>query len=363
MVASRMTSRILEIVRRRSPVGVTAVTDLYQLEVGWNRLVEANQAPMQTFAWATAAAATETSGRSRMCFVLGDIEDPLAIAPVCYPTRGPLEFLITAPDEPQDFLYRDPTALAELCKSLADLRVPLKVLRVFSSSPTVDALSRAYAAKGLLIQRKDSCPVVKLDESWVEPERRLNPGRRSDFRRARRRAEALGTVTFDFLTPEPASVDELLNQVFAVEAAGWKGRAGTALAVDQARAEFFRTWAPLAASDRSLRIAFMRVGGHPVAVQLAAERGNRLWLLKIGYDEAVARCSPGGLLMLEVLRISAYRKLDCVEFLGRSEPWTKLWATEEREVAAILVFPRSSRSLPVLLRDAMKHYWKVAGAR
>jgi hypothetical protein len=36
---------------------------------------------------------------------------------------------------------------------------------------------------------RQSCPYIALDDSWVEPESHLNAGRRSDLRRARRKAE------------------------------------------------------------------------------------------------------------------------------------------------------------------------------
>ncbi len=61
-----------------------------------------------------------------------------------------------------------------------------------------------------------------------------------------------------------------------------------------------RATQPTGPRRESLRIAFLRIAGRPVAMQIAVERAQRLWLLKIGYDEEYARCSPGQLLMLEV---------------------------------------------------------------
>ena len=61
-------------------------------------------------------------------------------------------------------------------------------------------------------------------------------------------------------------------------------------------------------------------------MQLAVECGERFWLLKIGYDEEFARCSPGVLLMLHTVRYAATRGLKSYELLGRVEPWTRVWA-------------------------------------
>lgn len=262
-----------------------------------------------------------------------------------YPARCP---------EPLDFLFRDRASLARLCDALGELRIPLKIRRVFSTSPTVTELARAFAGKGVVLRRSmSSCPAIQLDSSWLEPEQKLNSGRRSDLRRARRRAAAIGSVTFDFLAPAPAEIGPLLQDAFEVEAAGWKGRSGTALAVSPREGEFFRRWAPLAAADGSLRMAFMRLDGQPIAMHIAAEVDRRLWLLKIGYDERVSRCSPGTLLMLEAVKSAAERALTHVEFLGQAEPWTSLWCGKTRSCVGIATYPISLVSAPILTRDAV----------
>ena len=136
-------------------------------------------------------------------------------------------------------------------------------------------------------------PWIPLDASWTRPEERLNAGRRSDLRRARRIAERIGPVHVEVLSPSPTDLGRLLREAFAVEAAGWKGRAGTALACDPVRQTFFRRYADAACRRGMLRIGFLRIGDIPVAMQLGVEWGGRFWLLKIGYDEAFSRCSPG----------------------------------------------------------------------
>nr|WP_239029023.1 GNAT family N-acetyltransferase [Pseudonocardia acidicola] len=309
---------------------------------------------MQSLAWATAADAAEGDGAQVLNIVLGDRRDPDAIASLRRVSRRPTELALTAFGEPIDVLYRDRAALAALCDAIAELRLPVKLRRLLASSPTADELTRAYARRGVVVRRDTNpYPAIRLDETWLEPEGRFNSGRRSDLRRARRRAEALGTVTVDLTAPGLDQVDALLADAVAVEAAGWKSRAGTALAADHRQREFFRHWTALAAQDGSLRMAFLRLDGRPVAMQLAAEAANRLWLLKIGYDEEVARCSPGNLLMLEVVRAAAQRGLSHVEFLGRSEAWTALWTTQTRACVGIAAYPYAVGSAPVLAKDLL----------
>src|ERR1019366_8293416 len=117
---------------------------------------------------------------------------------------------------------------------------------------------------------------------------------------------------------------------FAVESASWKGKAGTALAVDALRGPFYRQYAAGACAKGTLRINFMRIGDKPVAMQIGVEIGDTSWLLKIGYDAEFARGAPGNLLFREVLRQAALRGLKSVMFLGVMESWKKRWTDMEK---------------------------------
>ena len=255
-----------------------------------------------------------------------------------------------------DFAAADDHARAELCSRLARLDHPIRIERMPADSPTVAALERAFRRPGLLVRRPvGSYPVVQLDPSWHEPESHLNAGRRSDMRRALRRAQQLGTVRFDLTPPTAAELPARLEQALVVEAAGWKSTEGTAMLVDPQCGRFFRSYAAAAARQGIVRLNLMFIDSTPVAMQLAIEVGNRLWLLKIGYDERYARCSPGNLLLIESLRDSATRGLEAVEFLGRSEPWTSIWTSVERRCLSLVAYPRTLRGLHSLACHSARH--------
>jgi len=128
----------------------------------------------------------------------------------------------------------------------------------------------------------------------------------------------------------PTELDPLLEEAFQVEASGWKGHKGTALASDLLRQSFYRRYAAAACEKGILRLSLLRIGGRAAAMQFAVEWGKRFWLLKIGYDEEFSRCSPGTLLMLETLRYAAGRGLQSYEFLGVVEPWLAAWTKQVR---------------------------------
>ena len=123
---------------------------------------------------------------------------------------------------------------------------------------------------------------------------------------------------------------------------------------DPDRRRFFHELAEASAADGCLRVAVLRIGGQTAAMQLAVEQGRRLWLLKIGYDERFARCSPGTLLLLETMRWAAGAELEAVELLGRREPWTRFWTDEARDCVAIHAYPATLHGVRSIVSDAAR---------
>ena len=160
------------------------------------------------------------------------------------------------------------------------------------------------------------------------------------------------------LVPSLLELPALLEEAWAVEAAGWKGVNGSALARDARRGDFFRRYAVAACRKGILRLCFMRIGGHTAAMQLATECGGRFWLFKIGYDEQFARCSPGQLLMLHTVRYAALRGLHSYEFLGTTAPWTDVWTPSVREYVAVRAYPMTARGIAAFSMDAARFGWR-----
>jgi CelD/BcsL family acetyltransferase involved in cellulose biosynthesis len=322
----------------------------------WESLEGQFTMPTQQYIWARTCAAT-VSLDSELCVVGARTGGQVvAIAAlVRHPSRAcRLELLgVKETHEPTDLLYSNASSLTILARTLAQLRFPLLLGRLPADSPTLAAIRDAYRGRGLVISRPaHGYPRILLDAGWKDPEQRLNPGRRSDLRRARRIAEKMGPVTCEVLSPTPGELEQLLEEALLVEADGWKGRQGGAMACNQRLGLFYRQYAAVACEKGILRLCFLRVGGQAVAMQFAVESGGGFWLLKIGYREEFARCSPGMLLMLETLRYAAARGLSSFEFLGTVEPWTTMWTTHVRPCVLVRVYPAGLRGMLALLADA-----------
>ncbi len=103
---------------------------------------------------------------------------------------------------------------------------------------------------------------------------------------------------FDVLKPAEA-VAPWIDQFLALEQTGWKGRRGTAIAGDERLQRALRSGLERLAAYGDLGFWRLAIDGRPAAMLFAAISGDRAWLVKIAHDEALARFSPGTLIILE----------------------------------------------------------------
>jgi CelD/BcsL family acetyltransferase involved in cellulose biosynthesis len=335
-----------------------SATDLERTARQWEELCEHHGGPIEQMDWVQSCAATAPAG-TRLDMVAVFRQQVLAAvaALVVQRRRGvPWRSLIGVDrfHEPMDLLARSPQALQVLTSSLARSGLPLELNRVPETSPTLPALRQAFAGRAIIKERSEgAAPYLLLDDpSWTDPEQHLSSRRRSDLRRARRRAEQIGTLTTEIIVPEPGQVDSLLDTAFHIEQASWKGESQTALACDPQRGEFFRLFAKAAASAGRLRICFLRIDGRPVAMQIATVHAKGFWLLKIGYDSEFSRCSPGMLLLSETIAHAAREGLASYQFLGQADTWINIWTELAHQTRSIRIYPLGSWGLLALAVDS-----------
>jgi CelD/BcsL family acetyltransferase involved in cellulose biosynthesis len=332
--------------------------DLEHLAKDWHALSGSARIPMQEYIWVRACAAS-FSPREHL-HVVTVVRDGVvsAIAPLITRGRNPLRLTLPGLDrlfEPMDFVFADDEALAVLADALARYRLPLHLARLPTGSPAVETLRRRCRRNAIVIVRPASpCPRIPLGARWTHPEDCLTASRRSLLRRMRRRAEKLGIVSYDVVTPTSETLDSVLAEAFRLEAAGWKSRQGTALNTDPELGAFFRVFAASACEQGILRLCFLRIGNRAVAMLYAVEYKGALWALKIGYDEEFAHCSPGTLLINEAVRRAAHQGLGSFEFLGTVEDWTRVWTNNELECVSLRTYPLGVHGAIALGTDAAR---------
>lgn len=125
--------------------------------------------------------------------------------------------------------------------------------------------------------------------------------RRRNYDRQLRRLCEAGAVSF--MTAHTASeIEAAFNMFIALEASGWKGRRGTALARREAIHKFARTAVARAAQNGRAAIDVMRVGDRPIAALIRFEHRGLSVPWKAAYDEAFSAYSPGKQLICDETR-------------------------------------------------------------
>jgi hypothetical protein len=325
----------------------------------WESVAPERRTPMQQYIWVRAAAETLSAGRPVQVVTVGSVDKPQALAPLAVSITGARRLRLLGAEELSESVevhYCDEEALVAMAKGLAKLGLPLNFGHYLEDTPFLPALRAAYRGRGLVVAKplpSRGCPYIILGDGWLEPEQNFTARRRSDFRRMQRNAEKLGKVTFDILQPRIEEVGSLFDEAMAIEARGWKGRSGTAIAIDRRLADFYRRYTQLACEAGILRLCFMRVDGKAIAMQLAVETERRFWLFKIGYDEAFAKCSPGNLLLRETISYAARRELKSYEFLGKEAAWTELWTKSAHPIVALRTYTANPAGVSALLVDGM----------
>ena len=329
---------------------------LAALALGWQRLGACATLPTQSADFVTALAETMLAGTPIRLFEAADADGVQALLPLCHaPGRFARWRMPGAHEvfEPGDAICRDEAAARRLAQVLAGESRPIELTRIPASSPLIPALRAALRGRGSIAVRPATpSPTIALAPAWREAESQFSSRRRSDFRRAARRAAEFGEVRCEMLAPAPDAFDALFDEAIAVEAKSWKRAAGTAIACDASKEAFFRRYLRRACERGEGRVAFLRIDGKVVAMQLAVEWAGRYWLFKIGYDEAYARCSPGTLLMLHALGDCAARGLAGFELMGDSEAWiADLWTREAHPCVRVRTYPNNLAGLVTGLRD------------
>jgi CelD/BcsL family acetyltransferase involved in cellulose biosynthesis len=119
-----------------------------------------------------------------------------------------------------------------------------------------------------------------------------------ELRRQRRRLEDAGALIHMTASGPAAAV--ALTDFMALEAAGWKGRAGGAARAHTATETFMREAVTALAAKGDARVDRLIHDGHPIAASITLRSGDAAWFWKIAYDESFARASPGVQLTLDL---------------------------------------------------------------
>lgn len=172
---------------------------------------------------------------------------------------------------------------------------------------------------------------LPADAYW---ETHIRSKKRKELRRLRNRLDEMGSVESHILSVE-ADLERWCADFLALEAAGWKGGNGTAMASRQADAAFFREAARRAFSSGGLHFLRLDLDGRAIAMLVNFRHGRGAFSFKIAIDEELGRFSPGTLIEREnLVSVQGHAAIDWMDSCAAANHSMidSLWA-ERRGIA------------------------------
>ena len=210
----------------------------------------------------------------------------------------------------------------------------------------------------LALQRNlDGSAWLSCDRSYSEILKGASANHRSDLSRGLKRAAKLGTLLYESFS-HPDELAAALPHFLSIEASGWKGKQGGAVACKAELVAFYKALCSSLGIRQHCEIDLLWLGNDPIATIFWFRTGGILHLQKIAYLEEHSELGPGRLIMAEALqRTCADPSLHGVSFITRC-PWADGWRTEITPAREWTLFPDTWRGRLALTLDRAKLFLK-----
>jgi CelD/BcsL family acetyltransferase involved in cellulose biosynthesis len=329
---------------------------LAALEAEWDAVLPPDSRPFDLHCWHAAWWASFGAGRElAICTVRDDGGALAGVLPLLRRKAG-LESLANVHSNGFRPLAAGPEAMQALIAAALDGARGLTLTELWQGDPCVEELVAGARGRGMacLLEHGGASPIVETDgdlDAWVTGS---HASWKKRLRRYRRKMHKDHETRFEIARP-PEDLESELAAGFALEAGGWKGRAGTAIVSSPDTEAFYRAIAAAFDERGELRLSQISLDGAPVAFSFCIEHGERLYSLKAGYDESFRKLVPGLVLQVSIVEACFERGLEAYELLGETTEWKAKLATTERTHLTL----RGYRRNPV----GLARYGYRAGAR
>jgi CelD/BcsL family acetyltransferase involved in cellulose biosynthesis len=302
-----------------------------ELSEPWDRLAAKQRAPFGRHAWFQAWwDAFGTEGKLSICAVwrgqrlaavlplwrsgdalraMSNVHTPIFQVPAC------------------DDLARE-TAISAAAQAAPG---ELEVEALASTDSALGALAKRSRDAGrlALVESLHSSPIIDLSGGFGSYAQ-LHPNRCRKLAKLGRKLlrDHHAEIT---LVESPSDLDSELDRALELEAAGWKGAAGTAILSAPETARFYRSLASAYHRVGELRMSTITLDGQLAAFDLCLLHGGRLWTLKGAYRESHRRLSPGMVLLLWEIERSCELGLEAIELLGGDDQYKLGFASSQRD--------------------------------
>ena len=183
-----------------------------------------------------------------------------------------------------------------ICEQLKTDGFSLLSLDTVSGEQEVDRVFTSAEKKNRIVrfqrdhyERAAFAPADTTDEYVKE---HVSKSVRKNTGRLLRRLEDQGTVTWE-TSDEASDYEQLANDFLRIEASGWKGEEGTALASNPSTKAFYKSLIRESAKAGKARFLSLKLDGQPIAMLSDIQSGQFVYSYKTAYDDAFSSFSPG----------------------------------------------------------------------
>jgi len=175
---------------------------------------------------------------------------------------------------------------------------------MLTDGPAAEAFRTALASDSRIPRSLHSEERALLDatgDAEILLQDALGSKKLKELRRQRNRLADDGEVRFS-LSVSPQQTEAALEAFVKLEAAGWKGKRGTALGAQEGLSKFIGQAVRKLAPQGRFEVATLTRGADVIAAGLVVRHLDRAYFFKTAYDERLAKCSPGVQLTLELTK-------------------------------------------------------------
>jgi CelD/BcsL family acetyltransferase involved in cellulose biosynthesis len=238
-------------------------------------------------------------------------------------------------------LAADEDALGRLAEELLSVADGLVLPALDGEDPALARLHRAATAEGRLVHAEPMHVTLWTAtdgelESYLS---RIPSKRRSELRRLRRKAEREHELRIRAVEV-PVDPAAALARMVELEAAGWKGRGGTAIASAASTERFYRALAGRFHALGALRLSELTLDGSAAALELGILHRGRLFTPKSAYDERLRSLAPGIVLQMAAIERCFELGLQAYDFTGPAYEYERPFATGERRLQRLRIYRR-----------------------
>jgi CelD/BcsL family acetyltransferase involved in cellulose biosynthesis len=314
--------------------------------------------PFMTHAWLAAWRAAFGAGSSaRVCLVWRG-EQLVAGLPLMQTPAGPRAMANGQTPSFRPLAADRPALEALIGAALAASGGVLELPMLRRDHPLITGRHRAWRS---LYTAHTTSPIIDTVGTFASWRELTRPRWRTPIERLARKMRRDHDAELR-LVAVPDDVEATITAGLALEAAGWKGRQGTAIASSPATDAFYRGVARRFHDRGQLRTSTIVLDGGLVAFALCLLHGNRLWQLKIAFDERHRGLAPGLVLHVEAVERCFELGLSAYELLGDRSEWKDKFATSERDYVRFTAYGRGPAPTGRYLARQGGRAWRRARA-